>query len=200
MTAENRIKLVLLATLLMVSGLAFVLASSADRNGENLGGADGILGGDFTLRNADGDVSLSDFSGQIVVLYFGFLNCPEVCPASMGMVSNAMNRLDTDEQNQVQPILVSIDPERDSLDQLAEFTQYFHPRLLGLTGTSDEIEAVAQDYGAFFEVTDSSSPGSAYEFRHSSRYYVIDQNGELVDAMRHSTTASELVTRIRTLI
>lgn len=199
MSTQQTIKLTLVAVFLILSTLAVVLLKSG-RDDEGLGGEDGILGGDFRLSSAEGDVSLTDFSGQVVVLYFGFLNCPEVCPTSMSMVSKAMGRLDEQELNQVQPILISIDPERDSLEQLSEFTSYFHPSILGVTGTQEQIEAVAQDYGAFFEVVDSTTTGSSYEFRHSSRYYVINQHGELVDAMRHSTTANELVARIRTLI
>lgn len=200
MTTQRTIQIFLGFTALTVLVLGLVLANSDDRNTENLGGVDGVLGGEFTLHHAKGSASLSDFKGQVVVLYFGFLNCPEVCPTSMSMITKALNKLDAEELEQVQPILVSIDPERDSYDQIKEFTAYFHPQILGVTGSRDEIDLVASEYGAFNEVIDSTTDGSDYEFRHSSRYYVVDQNGELVDAMRHSTTANELVARIRTLI
>ena len=200
MTTQRTLQLFLGFTIALVLVLAFVLTNSNDRNTENLGGADGVLGGEFTLHHAEGSASLSDFRGQVVVLYFGFLNCPEVCPTSMSMITKALNKLDDNELQQVKPILVSIDPERDSFEQIKKFTEYFHPQILGVTGSREEIDLVANEYGAFNEVIESTTDGSDYEFRHSSRYYVVDQNGELIDAMRHSTTANELVARIRTLI
>ena len=197
---QQKIQLSLLLALAVVSTLVYLFMSTTERPTEGVGGADGILGGEFELQSSEGLVRLSDFQGKVTVVYFGFLSCPEVCPASMGMVSKMLNKLSEAEQLQVQPILISIDPKRDEVQEIAEFTHYFHPSILGVTGSPEQIDQVALDYGAFFEVSESVTPGSDYAFRHSSRYYVIDQNGQLVDAMRHSTTANELAARIRTLI
>ena len=177
-----------------------ILLSSDDRPVAGAGGSDGKLGGDFTLQSADGEVSLADFRGQVVVLYFGFLNCPEVCPTSMGMIRKTLNKLTIAELNQVQPILVSVDPKRDTVQDLEDFSDYFHQKIIGVTGSPDAIDAVARDYGAYFKITQSETPDSEYAFEHTSRYYVINQQGELVDAMRHSTTANELAARIRKLM
>ena len=200
MLTQRLLHITLFVSVAIVGVLAYLLMDSEGRSRGEAGGSDGILGGEFTLHSQTGAVTLSDFRGEVVILYFGFLNCPEVCPASMSTVSNALKKLDQPELDQVQSILVSIDPARDTLAELAEFSEYFHPNILGVTGSQDEIDAVTADYGAFIDVVDSTTPGSDYEFRHSSRYYVIDQSGNLVDAMRHSTTPNELAARIRTLI
>ena len=173
---------------------------STDRDAQGIGGADGILGGDFVLQSSQGPVALEDFRGKVVLLYFGFLSCPEVCPASMSIYQQTMAKLSESERAEVQPILISIDPARDSVEALEEFTNYFGANILGLTGTHEEIVAVTQDYGAYFKNIESASPDSEYAFAHTSRYFVINQQGKLVDAMRHSTTANELSARIRTLL
>ncbi|MDA8682527.1 SCO family protein [Porticoccaceae bacterium] len=157
------------------------------------------VGGDFVLRNIDGRVSLEDFRGSVVILYFGFLSCPEVCPTSMSILTRSLEKLSPAEKNKTKAILISIDPQRDNFQELLEFTNYYHPNILGVTGTEQEVEKVAQQYGAFFEITASETVDSAYAYRHSSRYYIIDQQGNLIQAMRHSTTPNELAARIKKL-
>lgn len=156
-----------------------------------------VIGGDFVLRNIDGRVSLKDFRGSVVVLYFGFLSCPEVCPTSMSILTRSLEKLSPAEKSKTKAILISIDPERDDFQELLEFTNYYHPNILGVTGTDQEVKQVAEQYGAFFEITESETVDSAYAYRHSSRYYVIDQQGNLIQAMRHSTTPNELAARIK---
>ena len=156
-----------------------------------------VIGGDFVLRNIDGRVSLKDFRGSVVVVYFGFLSCPEVCPTSMSILTRSLEKLSPAEKSKTKAILISIDPERDDFQELLEFTNYYHPNILGVTGTDQEVKQVAEQYGAFFEITVSETVDSAYAYRHSSRYYVIDQQGNLIQAMRHSTTPNELAARIK---
>ncbi|MEO0437756.1 MAG: SCO family protein [Pseudomonadota bacterium] len=179
-----------LVLLLVVSSERGVLDSAKPAN----------YGGDFTLTGEYGDVALSDFRGQVVLLYFGFLNCPEVCPASMGIYQKTLSSLSVSELLHVQPLLVTIDPARDSARQVADFGAFYHESIMGLTGTEAQIKAVADQYGAYFEAVDSDDPDIDYVFDHTSRYYVIDQQGRLVDAMRHSTTANELTARVRSLL
>ena len=156
------------------------------------------LGGDFTLQSARGDISLSDFKGKAVVMYFGFMSCPEVCPNSLGVIKAAFKKLDANDIDNVQGLMISIDPKRDSLTSLEKFTQHFHPNITGITGDEDILEKTAKQYGAYFsKIVD---PKLDYLFEHVSRYYVIDKDGELVDAMRHSTTPNELVARLKTII
>ncbi|MDG0969333.1 MAG: SCO family protein [Porticoccaceae bacterium] len=157
------------------------------------------LGGDFSLRNIDGKVTLSDYQGKVVVVYFGFLSCPEVCPTSMSVLKRSLEMLAPSELEKTQVILVSIDPQRDGFQDLADFTRYYHDNIIGVTGSVDEIQQISEQYGAFFEITESESVESAYAYRHSSRYYVINQSGKLIQAMRHSTTPNELVARIKTI-
>lgn len=188
------------SAMLIVAALVWTLLATSDQALTGVGGEDGKLGGDFTLQSAAGDVSLSDHRGRVVVIYFGFLNCHEVCLNSMRVMQNTLLNLNDDEVDQVRMMLISIDPARDTKEDLARFAAVFHPNMLGLTGSQEEIDAVAREYGATFELTEEERNDPNYLFRHSSRYYVIDQQGELVDAMRHSTTTNEILARVRQVL
>lgn len=198
--SQRAIKLTILGVLLalgVVVGL-FVLTVDADFDSPNKSFAD--LGGDFTLQSADGAVSLSDYRGKVVVMYFGFLSCPEVCPNSMGVISAALNRLSEHELASTQAMLVSVDPARDSVDALADHARFYHPKVIGLTGSTEDIDQVTRQYGAYYNISDIEAQREDYGVEHSSRYYVIDQRGELIAAMRHSTTPNELYTQLSELL
>lgn len=157
------------------------------------------LGGPFTLQTKKGPFSLSDVEGKVSVVYFGFLSCTEACPASIGVVQAAYKQLNDDERNGVQFLFISVDPERDSLEDLYDFGDYYDNDLIALTGTREEIDQVTSDYGVFFELTDLEGSALGYTVDHSSRFYMIDKSGELFTTMSHSTTPSELAARIKQL-
>lgn len=190
----------LLAVGVCIAGLvALFLGTSTNKFGEKPRSL-AELGGDFTLSSINGDVSLSDHQGKVVVMYFGFLSCPEVCPASLGVIQTAFNRLPAEQVEQTQAILVSVDPKRDTLKELEEYAEFYHPNLVGVTGTVEQIDSVTQQYGAYYNYSDIAKANADYGVEHSSRYYVIDQTGRLVAAMRHSTTPNELVAQIQELL
>lgn len=154
------------------------------------------LGGDFSLNSADGTANLDQHQGQVVVLYFGFLNCAEVCPSSMGVMSAAFKQVEQQYYDDIQGFFVSVDPGRDDLNSLKDFAQYFDPRMLGVTGTEEEIKQLTQQYGVYFDLVNMESSELAYTVDHASRFYIINQQGQLVDSMSHSTTPIELAARI----
>lgn len=196
MSSQSKWLLPALILSVLVSAAVLFNIMSTQPRGDSVASND-VMGGDFVLRNIDGRVSLKDFRGSVVVLYFGFLSCPEVCPTSMSILTRSLEKLSPTEKSKTKAILISIDPKRDDFQELLEFTNYYHPNILGVTGTDQEVKKVAEQYGAFFEITESETVDSAYAYRHSSRYYVIDQQGKLIQAMRHSTTPNELSARIK---
>lgn len=199
-TPASLVRAGLLIAGLLVIVLVWSLYSSSDLVTAKVGGDDGKLGGEFTLQGVNGDVSLSDFRGKVVMLYFGFVTCSQVCPVSMKIMQNTVAKMSPEEAANVQVILISVDVETDDVDSLAEYTKQYNPDFIGLTGTLDQIDQVINEYGAFFSPTELKDTDPSRAFRHSSRYYIINQQGELVDAMRHSSTANELVARVRTLL
>lgn len=156
------------------------------------------LGGDFTVQTVNGEVSLSDFRNKIVVLYFGFLNCPDVCPTSMMTIKSALKKLPQNIQEKTQVVLISVDPDRDDTAALAEFVGHYHPNFVGATAEVKTLDQITDQYAAYYTVNPSDNEDD-YEVRHSSRYYLIDPDGRLVDAMRHSTTINELAAKIEWL-
>lgn len=157
-------------------------------------------GGPFTLHSGDGAVSLSDFKGKVVVAYFGFLNCTEACPASMAVLNKAFKKLSEDELNQIQALFISVDPERDSIEDLKAFTEYYGGKVMALTDTPTVIDKLTNQYGVFFELVDLEGSAMNYTVDHSSRFYMIDRNGKLITTMSHSTTPTELAHRMRRLL
>jgi protein SCO1 len=153
-------------------------------------------GGDFTLDGAQGAVSLHDFKGKVVVLYFGYTYCPDICPTSLSILAQALGSLSPTELARVQPIFVSVDPQRDTVARLAEYAVFFHPSILGLTGTPQRLKEIADRYGVAYAMHGDTSGGS-YTVDHSALTYLIDPDGKLVASLPHGTPAGQLLTEIR---
>ena len=193
------------AKLTLAIGVAFLVfliwfvLTTDDLPSPNLGGPDGELGGDFTLVSSGGEVSLSDYQGKLVMIYFGFVNCTQVCPVSMRTITTALNRMDESEVEQIQVLLVSIDGA-DTVEVLDQYTAQFHPNILGLTGNVDQIDYAINEFGAYYDPTNLEEFDIGRAFRHSSRYFIINQEGDFVTALRHSSTPNEIVATLRMLL
>ncbi len=157
-------------------------------------------GGDFTLHSdTQKDISLKDFRGKVVLLYFGYTSCPDICPTSLASIGSALNKLPEDEQNKAQVIFVSVDPERDSLDKLKNYTRYFHKNILGITGTKEEVDKIVHAYSASYKKVESNS-AMGYLVDHSASIYVIDPRGKLVKMLPHGTDSEKIAQTIQTLL
>ncbi|RVU81770.1 SCO family protein [Leucothrix sargassi] len=155
------------------------------------------FGGDFTLNEKGGEpVSLSDFRGKVVVMYFGFASCPDVCPTSLAVIGSAFKSLSEDEVDDVQGVFISVDPERDKGERLKKYAQYFHENFVGITGTPEEIQKVARQYGSYFAKVDSDSSLN-YLVDHTSTTFIIGRDGKFVASRPHGATAAEVAEGIR---
>ncbi len=157
-------------------------------------------GGEFTLQSHQGRVSLSDFKGKVVVIYFGFMNCQEACPVSMTTMRRAFKRLSSDELKQVQGIFISIDPKRDTPEDLAAFVRDYHPNVIGLVDDKATIKQLAEQYGALADMDVLEGKSVTYTVEHSSRFYMVDRVGKLQTTMSHSTTPAELAAKIQQML
>ncbi len=130
----------------------------------------------FTLTGQDGNpVSLNDFRGQAVMIYFGYTFCPDVCPATMVELAKANDALG-DESDIVQVIMVTIDPERDSPQLVQEYVNHFDPSFIGLSGSAEEIAAAATPFGIYYEKHEGSE-ATGYLMSHTSSVVVVDPEG-----------------------
>lgn len=153
-------------------------------------------GGDFTLASADGPVSLAGLRGKVVLIYFGYTFCPDVCPTSLDALGRAFALLTPEEQAQVVGLFVSIDPERDTLEMLKTYAPFFHPRIVGLGGTPDQVARVAGQYGARY-AKQKARDGNPYTVDHSSYTSLVGRDGRLAEAIPHATPPTEIAARIR---
>ncbi|MCW8880805.1 MAG: SCO family protein [Sedimenticola sp.] len=161
--------------------------------------AEAPKGGDFILNSYKGEVDLKSLRGQVVVIYFGYTWCPDICPTSLGFLSAALEELTPEEQDKIQVLFISVDPERDSLEHLKSYGEYFHRKILGVTGTHEQLKRVANLYGAAYRLVKSDSSAD-YVVDHSADLYVVNQQGQLQTVIRHGTQPKQILAVLRGLI
>jgi len=154
-------------------------------------------GGDFRLQSWRGPVGLEDFRGKVVLIYFGYTWCPDICPTNLAIIGLALKQLTPSEREGVQVLFVSVDPERDDVERLKRFAEYFDPNILGVTGSEQEIAAAARRYGAAYQRSEQSDSAMGYMVDHSSYTYLVDRHGRLVEVLEHATPAERIVGLIR---
>ena len=186
----------------LLIALASTLAASAEERPEDL-----VLeteqvptGGDFSLQSIDGPLSTKDLRGKLILLYFGYTMCPDVCPTSLSFLTQALNGLTEEELTNVVGIFVSVDPKRDSVEKLKQYVNYFHKNLIGVTGTPEEVAEVAKLYGAKYYEVELQGSAIGYSVNHSSVTYLIDKQGDLKMIFPHETPATDMLEAIRYLL
>jgi protein SCO1/2 len=158
---------------------------------------DGV-GGDFTLYSANGPVALHDFRGKVVLLYFGYTHCPDACPTTLTHWRVAFKSLSPHYQGQVRGIFVSIDPDRDSPELLRGYVKHFHPNIVGVTGSQNELHKVTAEYRASYDYEQADDDSADdYTVNHSGSVYVIDPTGKVRDLLTFQSSSDEIVTSIR---
>lgn len=177
----------------------FSAISSSDTSElhEYPGLSDKKLGGDFILHSSQGEFSLEQFRGKVVLLYFGYTKCPDVCPTSLSLLAQTLNQLNAEELKSVQGVFISVDPKRDSVQVLDNYVSYFHPNLLGVTGSASEIEEVAELYAVQYDEVELEGSAFGYAVNHSSATYLITQEGEVRFVFPHQTPSFVILEAIR---
>lgn len=160
-------------------------------------GADYAKGFDLTDHTGQRR-TLEDFAGKVVTVFFGFTQCPDVCPSSLATMSDVMKSLGAD-ADRVQVLFITVDPERDTQELLAHYVPTFDPRFVGLFGTLDETAAVAKDFRIFYAKSGDTS-GSNYSIDHSAGTYVFDPQGRLRLYVRHAESAESIASDLRLLL
>lgn len=155
------------------------------------------VGGPFTLTAPDGTIVTDQtYRGKWLLVYFGYTSCPDSCPTTLLEIATALGKLGPDAAK-VQPIFITIDPQRDTPEVLGEYTQSFDPRIVGLTGTPHEIDTVAQAYGAYF-VRRQTGPGARdYLMDHSIYIYLMNPQGKFVRAFDTDWSGDRIAAAVR---
>lgn len=156
-------------------------------------------GGDFVLNGPEGPVALENYRGKVVLLYFGYTFCPDVCPTALSLLAQALSGLTPDELEKAQGIFISVDPERDTMEVLQAYPPFFHPKIVGATGSADQVAEVARQYGASY-MKQKAEGDRPYSVDHSSFTYLIDSEGKLAAALPHGTPPQKIVDQVRALL
>ncbi|TVQ47941.1 MAG: SCO family protein [Gammaproteobacteria bacterium] len=161
--------------------------------------ADAPGGGDFTLTGPEGVFELAELRGEAVLIYFGYSWCPDACPMSLAVIAQALDALSPEERARTRGLFISVDPERDTPERLAEYATFFHSRMIGVSGQPEELAAAGRRYGAVWYRVEGGTP-TAYLIDHTSASYLVDPDGRLAATFPHGTPASRLVEATREVL
>lgn len=156
-------------------------------------------GGDFTLQSARGPVDTKTLRGKVLLIYFGYTHCPDICPASMAAGAMALNALTAEERAGTRLLMITVDPERDTPEAVQNYAAFFHPDMVGLTGSPAQIEAVAQSFGAGYLRQPATADGR-YAVDHSAQTYVVGRDGRLAAVLELGAPTDKVVTTVRQLL
>jgi len=176
---------------LAVGGLGWYQQLAGDADSD-------MRGGPVELPSTRGDFSLSQLEeDQLAVLFFGYTYCPDVCPMSMAVVRQALSELDEASRERVVPVMVSVDPERDTLERLAEYTGFFGDAFIGATGSEAQLEEIAERYGVVWRRVETPESAMAYTIDHSSSLYLVDREGRILRRVLYSPAPHGLLSALR---
>ena len=189
---------VLIAVVLLV-GMRLVqwgggqLRQSTDAQAE----APVTIGGSFALQDADGKaVTDQDYRGKLMLVYFGYTFCPDVCPTELGLVAKALDALTPEQREKIVPLFITVDPERDTPQVLKTYTAAFHPLIVGLTGTVEQVEQAKQAYHIYAAKVPGSDEKS-YSMDHSSILYLMGPDGAYMAHFARNATLDQIVEELR---
>jgi cytochrome oxidase Cu insertion factor (SCO1/SenC/PrrC family) len=155
-----------------------------------------LIGGPFQLTDQDGNtVTDQTYQGKLMLIYFGFTYCPDACPTALGVMSAALDQLDVAAERVV-PILITVDPERDTPQVLKDYVSNFHPRMVGLTGTPEQVAQVAKAYRVFYQKA-SGATGEEYLMDHTLLIYLMDGEGKYVTHFGPDAKPEQIADEIR---
>jgi len=176
------------------------IGGEPDRPGAGAGGVTEV-GGPFTLVNGAGEtVTEASFPGKYLLIYFGYTYCPDVCPTSLQTMTDALSQLEPAVLDKVQPLFVSVDPERDTPTDVAEYASFFHPKLIGLTGSPEQVAAAAKAYRVYYARVDQPHSAAGYLLDHSAITYLVAPDGSLAAFFKHGSDPNEMADRLREIL
>lgn len=180
----------------LLIAIALFIASPAFANSpiETKSSGQALIGGEFSLTDQNGKkVNSSDFRGKQMLVYFGFTSCMDICPTDLALITDVINKLG-DKAN-IAPIFITVDPERDTVEQMKKYMENFSPKIIALTGTKEETNAVASAYRVYHKKAQSEST-NGYNVDHSGFIYLMDKDGNYLAHFSHEQSAEEIASKI----
>lgn len=157
-------------------------------------------GGDFTLQSANGPVSLEDYRGKLVLIYFGYTYCPDICPTTLVEMAAILKELG-EQASRLQPLFISVDPERDTGQVLKTYTAFFDPRILGLNGPPALVRRAADNFKIrYAKVREPGTPADRYAVDHSAGMILLGPDGQFIKKFAFATPVDEISRQISALL
>ena len=184
-----------IALVIVTVGSVLIKTSLTNTGGSN-GESNFNIGGPFSLTDQNGRrVTEQSWPGKILLMYFGYRFCPDVCPTSLQTISAALNLLGP-ELDRVQPLFVTVDPHRDTVATLTDYVTLFHPKIVGLTGTDEDISIITKLFKVYYKLLDDQDK-TTYSVDHSAYTYMVNDKGKVLGIFGHSTDAESMAAAIR---
>lgn len=192
--------LILIISLLIVTVFAFafwIMPEQLEPTNHSQSQGKALIGGDFSAIDHTGNPFTQDnLKGRYSLIYFGFTHCPDICPTSLLVMANSIDDLG-DKAEQILPVFISVDPERDTQDAMAQYVSNFHPRLVGVTGTPEQIKHLAQVYKVYFSKVEQPDSAIDYLVDHSGFIFLMNPQGEYITHFPHNVAQQELTATLR---
>ena len=188
-----------LAALVLAGGLGYYALQSSSPEPET---ANVPIGGPFELVDSTGEtVTQENFSGRHMLVYFGYTYCPDICPVSLQNMVEAYAQLSSPVKAEVVPVFITVDPERDTVEVVKDYISYFDPALVGLTGSTEQVDGAKSSYRVYAQKAPTSDAEDAdYLVDHSSFIYLVDGTSSYVTHFGHSATPEEMRSKIEELL
>jgi len=154
---------------------------------------EGIPGGHFKLRTHDGKIFDTIENQNPMLIYFGFTYCPDVCPITLLTMANVLDKLENEE---ITPLFITVDPERDSEEILSNYVTAFHDKIIGLTGTVSEINKVTSDWKVYFKKENNIDMPDNYSVNHLDIIFIANKNAEFVDFIKPNTSSEDVIKKL----
>lgn len=189
----------LILILPLISIYAFINKDFVQNNFvQKIENQDSLPGGHFKLKDQNNEIFDSSSSQKLMLIYFGFTYCPDVCPTTLIKMADIIDRLGEDTKK-INSIFITVDPERDTTDIISDYVSAFHEDIIGLTGTKNEIDKVAEDWGVYYE-KEALEGEEEYTVNHLDIIFLANANGEFVDYFPPKIQSVLIVEKIKNII
>lgn len=180
----------LAAVLIVVSGVGlYQYAMAPDDNG--------IAGGPIELPSTQGDFSLTQLEeNQVAVVSFGYTYCPDVCPMTQAVKRQALAQLSDEQSDRVVPVMITVDPERDTIERMQEYMNFFGDEFIGVVGSQEQVEEVASRYGVIWRRVDAPDSAMEYTIDHSATLFLVNREGDVLQRVLYSPTPHGLISAL----
>lgn len=146
----------------------------------------------FSVNTIDGEITKDSFKGKALAVYFGYTYCPDVCPTSLASLASALDSFDKEKTKDFVGLFISVDPDRDSLKNLKEYSNYFHPSFIGGTSTKENIDNITKRYESYYKKVQLENSAMGYSVSHTSFIYLFDKNGKFISKVDHFSDPNKI--------